>query len=340
MEEIVGLFQGLSGALGQFRNEINSVLGTVAKFVGALNPGLLSAFNAVMQNLNATIGFGLEPVLAQATEVFRTFAGQILPLMTALRPVLADISQALGGLFTAVVSAIVTQLRVYLSILAPIIKFTSQLVGIISTLIDVYGVMLTTIVELVQEMLASIGFGDAVNDVFKSIVDAAKQVVVGLSFLGASLLRLVGLTDTLAKFRENLAKRLEERKTPPAGMVAAPKDVSTSGIEDIAKKMSERAFQATAGAGAKKSETDLLEEILKAVSTAETMDWKETIKQAVKSAILETPLGKAVAPVVEKVEAVISTVKDVSASPVGEFFSDLATAADPRTGFKKLANLF
>lgn len=311
-----GMIQGVSAVFNQLRGEINGLLNTVAKFVGALNPGLLSAFNAVMQNLNATVGFGLEPILAQATETFRAFAGQILPLMMELRPVLADLSQALSGLFTAIVSSVITQLRVYLAILAPLVKFTAGLAGIVSTLIDVYGVLLETIVQFIQEFLASIGFGDAVSDVLNVLVEAIKKAVIGLSFLAASLLRLVGLTDFLAKFRENLAKRLADRKAPPGGMVAAPKDVGTSGIEDIAKRMSERAFAATGGAAAKKNDTELLEGILEAVSMAETLDWEALITRAVEKAFTAAFKMLPGRETVAALKPVASSVTDVSATSV------------------------
>jgi hypothetical protein len=115
----------------------------------------------------------------------------------------------------------------------------------------------------------------------------ASKAAQGLAFVGAAALKLFGMSETLAKFRQNLEKRIAERGTPSGGLVAAPKDVTTSGIEDIMRKASERAFAAQSGAVAAKSDNDLLADILGVVKDVESMDLKTVLKEAFRDALKE-----------------------------------------------------
>ena len=259
----------------------------VMPFVAALNPGLIAAFNAQLDNLHATIGFALEPVIAQAAVTLRTFAGLLLPIVRQLRPIVADIAAAVSELLIGVVKAAVPLIKLVLTLIAPVVKQLTSLADLVGQGAEVLASLVDVVVELWQSLG---GFGvttETLASAFKLLRDMASKAAQGLAFVGAAALKLFGMSETLAKFRQNLEKRIAERGTPGGGLVAAPKDVTTSGIEDIMRKASERAFAAQSGVVAAKSDNDLLADILGVVKDVESTDLKTVLKEAFRDALKE-----------------------------------------------------
>src|SRR5437764_13429332 len=97
--------QGPLAMLGQFAGKLGAMVtaalafialpplmtAAVLPFVRALNPGLVAQFDQMLSNLQATIGYGLEPIIVQATQTLREWSGMLLPTLRQLRPVVAEV---------------------------------------------------------------------------------------------------------------------------------------------------------------------------------------------------------------------------------------------------------
>ncbi len=310
----VGAVQGFIGSISA---ATAAVLGFVAlpplltaavlPFVQALNPGLVQQFNQVLDNLQATIGYAFEPVIAQAALTLREWASMLMPLIRDLRPVMAELAHTVSDVLVSALSFAAVNLRMAMGVLRPVLQLLGMLARVVAGVVEAVSVWMDTIGQLGLEML---GLDDVMGNVtaaIESFKGAIVKCIQGLTMMFVALLKFVGATEAIARFRAGLEKRIAERRAPGGGLVAAPKDVGTGGAEDIARRMAERAFAAVAGAGAARTDTDLLEGILKAVDEASGMDLGRVIYDNVSRALRDAKDATAKA-----VGGVVSTVADVS----------------------------
>lgn len=284
----------------------------VTHFVGALNPGLVEYFNQLLSNLTATIGFGLEPIVAQAADVIKQWTGMLMPLMRELRPVISELAEVVAAVMIPVLMNLALMLRVTVAAFRPLLMIVGAVAKLFGNVAEVFETLMTAVFNMVADFAALTGALDVLADALHWFRTVIGHAATGLVFLAAATLRLAGMMNSLTKFREALEKRLNERRGATEGMVAAPKDVGTSGIEDIARRMSERAFAAQRGAVAR-SDTELLEEILGAVQTAERLDLRAIIRDGVRDgfkAAKESVVGGSTGR-----SAVASSITDESSSP-------------------------
>lgn len=298
--------------LQQMRTFIDQQVRIISMFVGALNPGLMMQFNVVLRNLEATIGVALEPVIAQAAQMLRIFAGMLMPLMTELRPLIADISATLSDVLVTVLGIIITQLKTTLMVLRPTINMSLMLLNIVAQFIDV----LTLLANVLWGFADFDAMMKSVNDSIATFKSVLIQCVQGLVVLTVALLRMLGAVRIITDMRTALEKRIAERRgAGPGGVVAAPRDVSTSGAEDIAKRMAERAFAAVSGATAR-SDTELMEGILDAVNKGANLDLRAIIADGVKAGMDAARREIADTPIVRHAETAAHTVADLSVATV------------------------
>lgn len=333
-KEAAGGLRALTARVGEFTERLNKaalsllsfaalpVLATAAvgSFVGALNPGLMEHLNQLLNNLSATIGYAFEPVMAGAAEIVRQWTSMLVPLVRELQPVLRELMEAISAVLLPVLQILVDFLRIVVAVLKPVIAVFSAVAKVIGAVLDVFGALIETIFDTIGEFLSATGIMELFNEIlgfFKRVIHA---VVEGLTWLGAALLKLVGAIETLAKLRMAVERRVEERRGKTAGMVAAPKDAGVTGVEDIARRLSERAFTAQRGAVAK-TDNELLDSILDILKEVESTDvWSklaDTIGKAIRDAIDKKPTGSS---------AVVGTVGDESSSVPTEESDDARTA--------------
>lgn len=319
-----GIIKGLLGAVGTIVAAVGAlvafpalVAAAVSSFVSALNPGLMQQFTTTLDNLQATIGYAFEPVIGTVVKTLREFAQVLLPLMQQIRPVVAEIIETLAGAWMAVMTNIILQFKVWFTVMTPVIQLASILVSVISQLVEAMTIAVEAWMDAMVFLLGLGGGLGEITDALKQFKTIIAHCVYGLTFLTASVMRAFSMFESLGRFKALLEKRLKEREAPAGGLVAAPKDVTTSSAEDIARKMSERAFAAMGGGGAAKTDTEILDNILEALKDAETMDWEKLITNAVRNG-MKAARDEVVAsvPGAGTVESVIGTVRDVS-SEVG-----------------------
>lgn len=326
-ENLSSKLKGLAGEAGVLVGIISAVPAALAAityaaipFVAALSPTSVEQFNMAMDGLKATIGEGLLPIISYATESLREWAGELLPTIRDLKPIIDRMASAASGFMAGLVRLGVAGFDALLHVLEPLINVFTQWVTQCGESLEFFAALVPIITEVIDQigefkdvLLGPIGkiFSlTGILDIFMSII---RTTTVNLAALAATILKAVGATETLAKFRASLEKSIASRRTPESGLSAAPKDAQISGIDAIINKMNERAFMATSGAPTSRDPSDLLEEMLKEVKAIEN---GQSLEDTIVKAILRTiPGGKTVAAVTN----VVSTVTDTSASSRARF---------------------
>lgn len=270
-------------AIQAFIAAVGAASQAVMTFVGALNPFLVFQLDRVFANLMATIGHAFEPAVAQAVAVVQDFTGTLAPLMRELRPVVAELATAIGTILSAVVYVLVAVLKVLLGAFKWMFAGLSILGSIVGQVVEVLGVLYEWLASFVQSIGDALGITEAIVAIYDALKTVIFSIVQAFTFLLVSVYRLLNLFDSIAKMKASIERRIAEKKGA-GGFTAAPKDVGTGGIEDIARKMAERAFVATSG-GVAKSETELLESILESIKAAESKDLYKIIRDAVKEGV-------------------------------------------------------
>ena len=272
---------------------VAGIIATAQPFVAALNPALVEQYERAQNDLRATIGYALTPIITYATRAVREFAGILLPSVQRLRPVVDKISAAFSGAASGA-------FRFLGLIVERLVARLERLADSIVSFVDSFGAIfevITAFEEAIGDIFAPFEAYARIADlqaaVFRKLVTATTAVV-------ALFLKFVGATATLAAFRAGLDKAVERRKSPvTGGLTAAPKDASTGSVEDVLKRLNERAFVSTSGPEAKAPEVALLEEIKGVIGTIEQRDFVEIIKDGVYQAIdelrqkLPPPFGSA-----------------------------------------------
>lgn len=285
----------------------------------AINPGLMQQFTTTISNVSATLGYAFEPAIAEVITMLRQWAQQLMPLVAMLRPIFADLVSMIADLLMPTLEFTVFIFTTLVKALNPVIKLFGVLIHWLGQLMELFNAVFEVLFEMMDDFLTSIGVMDLLKEGLLVFRDVINHCVTGLVFLAAALMKLVGMTEALSKFRMNIQRRIEERKNPTGGLVAAPKDVSTGSIEDISKKASERAFAAMSGGAGARSEPELLGEILEALQLVEKVDLKEIIKSALREVKNET------VPIVGKIE---KRIDDISTKPFTTFKNDVQTLYD------------
>ncbi len=313
-----GFFDELRGAA----SSLAKITAVAAGFTYAFNPSLVNQLGQTFAGLAATIGSILQPIIETAIPVISEVSGIILELADSLRPLIDLLATSVGEVFVSAVRAAADVLAALMPVIEPIVKALAIMFNVLSAVITVLSALFRAIMSAIGGLLGitSADVSDALTD-FKNLLYEAVRAVATFA---AEVLEFAGAMETLAKFRDNLAKTIADMKKPKEGLKAAPVGATTSGIEDIARKFAEKAFTASAGAKAKDPNTALLDAIHK--------DLEEIIRRGGMGGIR----GRAEAAEDRVFRAVGApgalSVFDVSAVPgpprgVGAFADDIAAAA-------------
>ncbi|AMV25523.1 hypothetical protein VT84_14085 [Gemmata sp. SH-PL17] len=283
---ISAVVSGVVAAVTALPVSLATIVAVSKRFVAALNPYLVERYEQEQQNLRATIGFALVPVIKYATKSLRDWAGILLPSIQQLRPAVEAISAAVSGVALGAVRVLVRLVEGFAKVLTP-------LVTTIESNMHSWGALLEVIASVVDVVVQ---FGGALQiwvDLSKVYADSLRRLIIGIAVVSARLIGLFAGADAVKRFRESLEATIDSRKNPKRGLLAAPADAAISGIEDIARKMSERAFVATAGGEERKSDTELLEEIVAEVKKFDPENPWKGLKDVIASGVREGAWGTA-----------------------------------------------
>lgn len=198
------------------------VVSSVTPFVAALNPSAILQYNQASKDLQASIGVGLQPILATATDALRTFASFVLPIAEKLAPVF----ERVGGAFTAVAEPVMAVFSSLMDALLPLADAFAVLLeglvpigNILASVGQVVVAALSPIVAIVSEMIKSLGglLGwfdilvapiQALSAIFSGVGELVKSVFSGFAGWLSGLLGggTKGIFDTFKGALESMAK--------------------------------------------------------------------------------------------------------------------------------------
>lgn len=229
------------GKLGVVLNVVTDIfrqLGALLNpftMVANLAPGAMVAFTQVINNLSATMGEALLPILNALTDGLAMFAGFLQPVTRLLGDSFGKLAQVIVEAVVSAFGLLAGVVRLLIVLGKPLGDIAMAFVQGLQELWDTLAVILTaladTLADLVEMFLDFIQFKSLlklINDVFRELAKTILMVIATLAlWLGA-----LGFID-------NMIKAL----TPGGGAQAAGQ-TSIKGVQDIAKDMALNAAMA------------------------------------------------------------------------------------------------
>src|SRR5215471_19141580 len=235
-----GILGGLTGALGETTVALTGLAAIATLTAGALNPNAVENLMRVFRDLTATVGVAFEPAIAILTKGVEQVSAAIMPLMLALRPILARFAEIIIRMLVPAVRLAATVLTALTPLLTPVLALLDGFADIILTL----SVIFQTLVETISEFIASL--------VGSSLADASKEATRALQYLAQQLILFVATIAAKLGQMGFVAKLIDNFKTamkPPVGGARAGGPVTTTTLDAIVKKMAESAGKAGGFAG-------------------------------------------------------------------------------------------
>ena len=263
----------------------------VAKsFAGLVSPASLEEFNRAMQDLQATVGVALLPVLQTATNVVRDFGMVLLPVMQQLTPIVAQLAEVVGSVVTtgltsfaevlgaivplfealAPVLAVVNEVvklqaglfSAVLGALSPVITVVAEAFKVLAPILELVVGYFTDTVQLLVALGKSIGsligdmgmdFAGGVKDAMAALRDGFHQMLRVVVAVGAQLAKLAGF---------DLAKLLQPEPTKANNEGLRPaENAQFQDFKAYGQELAKRSAMAGAGRGPQKTTDDWLKGI-------------------------------------------------------------------------------
>lgn len=163
-------------------------------YVEAFAPGLVIRYDQAVRDLTAAIGSGLTPVVQTATNVLRSIASTLLPVMDRLRPVL----QTFGDLFLQLTTAI-------LDSVSPMLDALTALGQIFASVADVLLTLFRPVLSFVSLLLTSVaGTLRLLTPVVELLGAALKVVLMPMTWLADAFTVLVRVTEAWGRWLASL----------------------------------------------------------------------------------------------------------------------------------------
>lgn len=299
------LFSMLADSVKGVTGTFSGLVSVIQPFVAALNPATIELFDQAMQDLAATVGVALQPLMDAATQLARELGSVLLPVMEQLRPIIAEVA----GVLLDTLVPVVQQFAGILESLMPVIQF---LAGVLKAVATGLQAVVAVISAVVQSFASAVGglFGENGDSWVDKLTSAMEFLAKQFVALAGVVMRFFGMDTALNRLIGNLedASGVVEKKwmkmgpdgkfVPDESMnkkkpsnvgLAAPRDVMFTGLADFGKQVAQAAFTATAGGLQEKTGNEWMAEIaadLREMKGNKT-DWKTMIKDAVVLALNE-----------------------------------------------------
>ena len=239
-------------------NIFSDLIGSVAKFVAALDPALMQQLQLVFSDLMATIGIGLRPIIQAAIPIIRMFANVLKPVMDALAPVMQELANALIEMAVPYImlwaEAIFNLIPVIESLIPLFLDFADILTAsmpVISFVLDMFARSLQLVIGVFYTLMAGI------KTVIAAIIDAGAWLVSWISKSKSDAMKGAAnaVRASADKSAEAAYKAFQKAVGPrekldfgkrqdTTGMAA--KQASYSGIADLGKNLMQAAFGSSA----------------------------------------------------------------------------------------------
>lgn len=247
---------GLVGALKGFRDSVGSLGSAVSEFVRLASPVHVQLFNLAMDDLTASIGKILIPVLKASTAFVRMFgdvifrlSGPFQQLMSAFFDPITELLPELVNAFAPLLDAFGEVVKVTAGVLAPIMK---QLVPLFA---DV-----------------AIGLGAALAALASpAILAAMAAMATAVTVLVSAFAPLIAILGTLGwavqKAFEYIGRVLGIRPAAGGSVGAAVRPATIGSVEEYGKKAQQAAFSLGTAATPEATTADFVERLFKYLTT-------------------------------------------------------------------------
>lgn len=211
LQQIIG---SVKQAFFALEAPLTTLAGAMTPFVAALSPATVQVFDLALRGLHATIGTALLPAFQVLTGIVRDTAGTIDPLMKALAPVLKQITETLGSVFTSAVQTVVTlftSLTPVLDVLAAVLEVGAAQFKVAMEVLQISMAPMTLVFTALGAVLKPVmevftWIGSTLGDAFKAVQVVIQAVTMTLMQFIGSLLGGLSLKDTLHKLTEIVQK--------------------------------------------------------------------------------------------------------------------------------------
>jgi phage-related protein len=248
--QVTAVFSGITGQLALATN-------TVRGFVDALNPQAGARLDKALYDLQATIGYALEPVIQVAADVVNQFAGAIVGAMDALRPAIEHVSalfQRVLGPVMRIVKVLFDSLASSIDALMPLFDFlASWMEGALSVLQVVITVFEVLRVAFLQFIMGPMG---GLSDVSKFLTDVFVGLAEAVLQTTAFFLELIGQEDEMKKILEKIVEQM-----PGKGRAGAMTGYGIGGLEDVYRRRLVASAQAMGGGTVEQQQLGVMEKI-------------------------------------------------------------------------------
>lgn len=231
---------GITSGLGKLMEGFTQVTNAITPFVGAFSPATVLVFQMAVDQVTATIGRALAPVLEAATVVVREFAEKLAPIVAFVQPIFASIANTIGGVLSAVIDGVAATIQG----LMPLMALVADIFRAIAAPVQAVIVVISALVSSFASWLG--GGAEGMKSWTEKLVDLMQQLAAGIVLAVGAILRWFGLTTALG----NLIKGL----TPGEGMAKkgmadfkAPTGTTIGDISAYGKSVSTGAFGAVGG---------------------------------------------------------------------------------------------
>lgn len=259
-------FQALGAVAGAAVDGFQSLTGAVAGFVQASNPAEMMRFQMAIQDLMASLGVVLEPIIVAGEQVADLFNSMFTELQPVIGPViqqLADVFMEVGRaameLFQPILEAIVPALGQLLESLRPLIpplQLLAQAVG------QMFAELIRSLQPLLAEILPPLVRG------MQMLADVVTTTVTTMTVLlerlrNWDLTGAANLPDVIAEAMRRVAanRAALARPRPQGPRTTAARQASLVGIEQLGQGARQAAFGARSAIELQQQANDLLAQI-------------------------------------------------------------------------------
>ena len=213
---VMGGLEGVANVAGAVTGAFTGVVDVATKFVGALNPDLLLPLTQAFNDLSATIGVALTPVISGATEILRSLGSVLLPVMESLTPVVAALTQVFVDLMPSLSEALgkayeamMPLYEVVVEVVQALAPFVEVVISLVSTFVALLRPALTVFVGLIQVLLIPIKMLSdlllALTPLFEVLAGVASGVASALkAVMDGWLGGMGGLKDTFSGVQDSV----------------------------------------------------------------------------------------------------------------------------------------
>ncbi len=229
-------------SLKSFVSAVGAVGSAISEFVKLSNPVYVQKFNMAMEDLMASIGKILTPILITSTAFVRAFADVIFKLSDPLQKLVAAFFDPL----TEILPVIVNFMAPFVELFAEFAKIMAQVLAPIMKVL----VPLFAAIALGLAAFLALGAAPTIIGAIVLAIGAFVSVVVSLAIAFAPLIILFGAIGyAIYKLTMYVAKFLGITGIAGGSTGAAVRPASFGSVEDYGKKAQQAAFSLGTASG-------------------------------------------------------------------------------------------